>query len=190
MTTFQESLQRGKVGESAIAQWLKEQGFSILPVYEIEKHQGKGPQVFSLGGELVAPDMLAFNNRNQVVIWVEAKHKTGFSWYRIASQWTTGIDLRHYGDYCKLADSSPWPVWLAFLHRGGQAKDSGVSPSGLFVQDLKYLRAHESHRSDRWGPSGMVYWSIDSLIKMGDADADGNIWELERSAIAAQRLAR
>lgn len=83
----------------------------------------------------------------------------------------TGIDLRHYEDYCKVDDASPWPVWLLFLHRGGQAKDSpGNSPAGLFGKPLDYLRTHENHRHENWGRSGMVYWAHESLKLLADVE--------------------
>lgn len=136
-------------------------------MYEKLIDEGKGPQLFTPDEGLIAPDMLAF--RKAEVLWIEAKHKDAFTWHRITGRWCTGVDLRHYGDYCKVADGSPWPVWLLFLHRGGQAKDSPPeSPSGLFGNTLSSLRKRENHRSDRWGRSGMVYWAIDNLHKLAD----------------------
>ena len=165
---FAGYLERGKVAESWIASWLRNRGSTVMPVYEIESGQGKGPQVYAPTSEMVAPDMLVWNSG--CVRWIEAKHKTAFSWYRKAQTWVTGVDLRHYNDYCKVEDTSPWPVWLLFLHRGGIAKDSpGPSPSGLYGRSLEYLRTHESHRSDLWA-AGMVYWAIASLYLL-DAGA-------------------
>ncbi len=100
-------------------------------------------------------------------MWVEAKHKTAFSWHRLTERWVTGIDLRHYEHYLRVAMKTPWPVWLLFLHEGGQAKDSPAeSPAGLFGNELLFLSAHENHRSDKWGRSGMVYWAEASLKKL------------------------
>jgi len=162
---FAQNLASGRVGESRIAQWLKSRGYSILPVYEIEIQTGKGPRLFTPVKDLVAPDMLAF--RTGKTLWIEAKHKTAFTWHRNTSQWVTGIDLRHYGDYCEIEDMSPFKVWLMFLHDGGQAKDSPPgSPAGLFGGALEYLRKSEHHRHQNWGTSGMVYWHISKLHKL------------------------
>jgi len=160
---FSNNLSYGQAGESAIAQWLRSKGYTIMPVYEKIFDTGKGPQLYLPNDEkLIAPDILAFNGKDNIR-WIEAKHKTAFSWHRISNSWVTGIDLRHYTDYLKVADLSPWPVWLLFLHRGGQAKDSPAhSPAGLFGNPLAYLRQRESHRSDKWA-RGMVYWSIKNL---------------------------
>lgn len=171
--TFRTQLQVGKAGESAIAMWLRKNGATVLPVYEKIIDEGKGPQLFTPNTQLIAPDMLIYHGNE--VQWIEAKHKTAFSWYRIGGYWVTGIDLCHYQDYCTVDDQSPWPVWLLFLHRGGQAKDSPEhSPSGLFGNPLKILRKRESHRSPNWGRSGMVYWAIDSLRKLATLESVEN----------------
>lgn len=170
--TFESNLRYGQAGESAIALWLRSRGYTVMPVYEKIIDTGKGPQLFGPLTNLVAPDILAY--RGEDALWIEAKHKTAFSWHHITGRWTTGIDLRHYRDYCTVDDQSPWPVWLLFLHRGGQAKNSPAnSPSGLFGNTLKVLRCCENHRSDKWGRSGMVYWAIDSLKSLATlADMD------------------
>lgn len=165
--SFAESLERGHAGESAIAEWLKQRGYTILPVYEKIFDTGKGPQLYTPDCDLVAPDLLVY--RGDRVLWVEAKRKTAFTWHRLTERWTTGIDLRHYTDYCRVADCAPWPVWLLFLHEGGQAKDSPPdSPAGLFGNTLDHLRQHENHRHENWGSGGMVYWGIDELKKMAE----------------------
>jgi len=160
--SFEATLRDGKVGESLIAGWFKSRGYNILPIYEIEINSGKGPRLFTPVTELVAPDMFIFNANN--CYWIEAKHKTAFAWNRMRQIWTTGIDKNHFEQYCKVDDITPWPVWLMFLHKGGQAKDSPPnSPKGLFGNSLKYLRKNVNHESDKYGKHGMVYWNKDSL---------------------------
>jgi hypothetical protein len=159
---FDADLFFGKAAESAIAQWLRGRGHTVLPVYEKIIDEKKGPQVFLPDGELVAPDLLTWKEGR--ACWIEAKHKTAFSFHRMTGRWVTGIDLRHYQDYCRVAQLAPWPVWLMFLHKGGQAKDSPAkSPAGLFGQEIGLLQKAENHRSANWGRSGMVYWAVDSL---------------------------
>ena len=150
----------GKLGEGRIAMWLRRKGHTVLPVYEKEIHEGKGPTLFSPADALIAPDMFVFKPRDaRHAVWVEAKTKSAFTWHRQTGAWVTGIDLRHYRDYLKLLALSPWPVWLLFLHLDGQAKDSPPgSPQGLFGNSLLYLRDHEHHRHENWGRGGMVYW--------------------------------
>jgi len=165
--SFNAKLAEGKVGESQIANWLKNRGHHILPVYEIEKGQYKGPAVYSSVGEsIIAPDMLIFGKGK--TIWIEAKHKDAFSYHRMTGRFVTGIDLHHYEQYQKIRRLVDWPVWLMFLHRGGSAKDSAKSNSGLYCGEIEYLMANENHRHKNHGRTGMVYWAEKVLKKLSD----------------------
>lgn len=167
---FAEQLYFGKVGEGRIARWLISRGWTVLPVYEKEIHEGKGPVVYSANSNLIAPDMLAF--KLDEIKWIEAKTKSSFSWHRKTNKWVTGIDLRHYDDYLKVSKLCCWSMWLLFLHIDScGAKDTpkeliGMSPIGLFGNTLSFLSQHENHRHDNWGKAGMVYWTRDSLQKI------------------------
>ena len=169
---FEQQLRIGRIGEGVLATWLrKNKGYSVLPVYEKELADGKGPVLFTGMGELIAPDLLCFRKqtaRGNDVIWFEAKTKSAFTWHRITSTWVTGIDLRHYEDYKRVDALSPFPVWLLFLHKDGIAKDTPAgmtSPTGVFGQSLAYLSTHEHHRHDNWA-RGMVYWGLETLRKL------------------------
>ncbi len=160
--SFEQALPFGAAAESNIALYLRRRGFTVFPAYEKILDEMKGPQLFTPTRELIAPDLLCY--RTPAVYWIEAKHKAAFSWHRLTSRWVTGVDAKHYADYLAVAEQSPWPVWLFFLHRGGQAKDSPPdSPAGLFGNELHYLSQHINHRHDNWGSSGMVYWALDHL---------------------------
>lgn len=168
-TAFARSLSVGQLGESKIAQWLNRRGWAVLPVYDVEMNTGKGPRLFAPDDKLIALDMFAFHPSKRAALWIEAKHKTVFTWHRISRKWTTGIDLRHYGDYLRIADMSPWPVWLLFLHsqdRTQRRDEPWPCPTGLFGQTLDYLRAHENHRHENWGRTGMVYWAHERLVQL------------------------
>lgn len=167
MLSFAKQLKFGKIAESYIADYLKDKGYAVLPIYEKEISEGKGPAVFFPDKEVIGTDILAF--KGDKVFWIEAKHKTAFSWHRITQRWVTGIDIRHYEDYFLLQDRTRWPVWLLFKHDGGQAKDSPPdSPRGLFGNNLKKLAMCENHRHLNWGKSGMVYWAVSNLIRLKD----------------------
>jgi len=156
--SFAANLKQGKAGESAIARWLIRRGASVLPVYEKIIDEGKGPQVFQAGRSVIAPDLCVFTKAG--VCWVEAKHKDAFTlWRNGGNVFETGIDRRHWRDYCTIRDSIGLPVWLLFLHRGRQAKDSPPSPAGLYGAEIQNLRANVSHESGLWGLSGMIYWT-------------------------------
>lgn len=153
----------GQLGESKIAMWLKRNGRLVLPAYEKEIDNGKGPRLFCGNGDLVVPDMLVLSGDK--VSWIEAKHKSVFTWHRNTNRWTTGVSKRHYIDYLEVARITPWPVWLLFLHE----KDSEPArnepwpcPVGLFGQELSILNQCINHESDKWG-GGMVYWAHKNL---------------------------
>lgn len=167
MPAFEAALKYGVAGETAIARWLRARGNAVMPVYEKIVDTGKGPQIYLMDIELIAPDFLTFKGGQ--ALWIEAKHKTAFAWNRQRSLWVTGIDKRHYEHYLRVAEESGWPVWLLFLHEGGQAKDSpATSPSGLYGGNLAYLSQNINHTSDKWGRHGMVYWAERTLKKLAD----------------------
>lgn len=175
---FEKSLERGRVGENIIAKWFIRKGYSVLPVYEKEKEEGefRGPTLFQNDRTLIAPDMLVFNMSGKA-FWIEAKHKSAFAWFRNSQCWTTGIDRRHYLDYLKVQDSTPYPVWLVFLQRDGSAKDTPTNlrcPSGLFGRPLEFLRNTVHCEYTGHAASGkytdMVYWSSDSLLRIASIE--------------------
>jgi hypothetical protein len=189
MAKFEQRLAFGKIGESYIAMWLREVcHYNVLPVYEKEIAEGKGPVLFAhQRGNLIAPDLLCFRGcapETAEYKWIEAKTKNAFTWHRISGKWTTGIDLRHYADYLKVAALSPFPVWLLFLHMDGRAKDTPdgkVSPTGLFGGELKQLRDMESHRSPKWGRYGMVYWVHEKLTRLATLDQVMKVIEVDET---------
>jgi len=168
MGNFNQNLKQGQLGESLIAKWLQGRGHAVFPAYQIEHQTGKGPQLFTASGDLVLPDLLAFQSGR--IQWVEAKHKTCFTWHRLTKRWVTGIDLRHYQEYRRVASRTSLPVWLMFWHPNAQPDRRDVEyncpqscPVGLFGNDLSILTSCENHRSDKWGRSGMVYWAHKNL---------------------------
>lgn len=178
--SFAHSLEVGRITEGLIAKWLIARGAAVMPAYEIEKSSGKGPQLFTAGEDLVAPDLLVFAQNG--IQWIESKHKTVFTWHRKSAQWTTGIDLRHYGDYLKVAKQTKLSVWLLFFHSNHiphpRDREFGCPeecPTGLFGGELFSLVLRENHRAPAFntdsgivghGHSGMVYWSADKLRKL------------------------
>jgi len=162
---FNRDFSFGKIGESKIAKHFLSKGYAVLPIYEKEINEGKGPAVFFPDAEIIGTDLMIF--KNDKIFWIEAKHKTAFSWHRISQRWVTGIDIKHYTHYQEIGQRTNWPLWILFYHEGGKAKDSPEnSPKGLFGNSINYLILNENHRSDNWGKSGMVYWSIDKLRKI------------------------
>ena len=73
---------------------------------------------------------------------------------------------KHFNEYLKIREDTKTPVWILFLHKGGQAKDSPPSPSGLFGNNIDVLKNCIDHSSGKHGRCGMVYWNKESLIKL------------------------
>lgn len=175
---FADTLKVGQLGESEISRWLISRGNTVLPVYEKQIDSGKGPRFFTPQGQIVAPDMFLMNCK----VWIEAKHKTHFTWHRKTRSWTTGIDLHHYAEYQRVAEITGHPVWLLFLHKDDVPSSEDQSwgcpptcPTGLFCRDLAWLRENENHRHDNWGRHGMVYWRAGQLQKLADVNSDGRL---------------
>ena len=174
---FEERLERGQAAESDIALWFKQRGCKVLPIYDIQHDTNKGPQLFAKDFECAAPDLLVFTDGGE--IWIEAKLKTVFSWYRTRGRWVTGIDIRLYEDYQKIfKEVKHVPIWLLFLHQSKQpdARDieqgcPSTCPVGLFGNSLDVLTKTESHRSKKYG---MVYWGHEDLKLLAQIDNQGN----------------
>ena len=178
---FSSKLAYGQIGESKIAVWLRMQGRFVLPAYEKEIDNNKGPRLFCPDGNLVVPDMLVINGEK--VNWIEAKHKSVFSWHRNTRRWVTGINIKHYNQYLEVARVTPWPVWLLFLHEKDRElgrDEPWPCPVGLFGERLDILNQNENHRSDKWA-NGMVYWAHETLNYLASLD------EVNRSIIRSKR---
>lgn len=180
MKAFEQNLDYGIIGESEIAKFFRSHGYFVLPVYQ-SSQQYKGPRLYAPSKfytrELIAPDMFVFRlnpeNQSTQAYWIEAKHKTTFPYFRKKGIWTTGIDKVVWADYLSIQQSTPWPVWLLFLHRGGRDKHTGmISEAGLFgetISKLQYTIDNECS-ADQMGKSGMVYWNKNSLRKLASIE--------------------
>lgn len=167
----------GNRTENAIGRWLRNKGYAILTVHEIQHDDNRGPRFFTSLGDLVAPDILCFTSKH--TIWIECKHKSVFTWHRKTGSWNTGIDLHHYRDYKKVAAASHLPVWLLFLHCRARPDNDDLRrgcparcPTGLFGNGIKVLQNHEHHSHPNHGRHGMVYWAPENLKKMAE------LWEV------------
>lgn len=171
------------MGESVIASWLRSKGYTVLPAYEKTVDDWKGPRLFLPNGKLVAPDMFALITRGDETraMWVEAKTKSRFSWYRKDGAWQTGIDEPYFRDYIDLQRVHKLPVYLMFLHLDPVPSADDMKwgcppecPTGLFFGRLDTLISCAqtgrgfTDRTGRYRP--MVYWNEDDLRRYATAD--------------------
>ena len=167
--SFNQNLKKGLAGENDIATFFKMQGFNILPVYEVETSTKKGPVLYThYNSRLVAPDLLIFrlplqDNEDAYsdTMWIEAKTKSACTFYRIGKCFETGIDLYHFNQYLEIQKTCPFPIYLTFLQKNGTAKDTpkGMKgPTGLFAGKLTKLAQEYSHKTEKYGKGGMIYW--------------------------------
>lgn len=179
MNDFYTQLTFGKLGESKIANWIKANGMHVLPVYEKQDHDYKGPTLYAAEGDtLILPDLLALEPCGEGrirLVWCEAKNKSTFTWHRKSGNWQTGIDRHLLDQYLEVQRRTSIPIYLLFLQNGGRDKDTNVSsPQGLYGNRLTYLSAnirHDFRYTDASGRSvWMVYWNISDLRLMASLE--------------------
>tara|TARA_Y100001937_G_C7123804_1_gene333902 strand:- start:1543 stop:2142 length:600 start_codon:yes stop_codon:yes gene_type:complete len=166
---FKRNLEKGLLGESMIAKWLTFRNGVVLPAYQQEINTGKGPRVYTKDGKLVAPDMV-YMHREKGTVWVEAKQKSRFSWYRKKKRWETGIDAHHWSHYQEVSKLSDAPLWLLFLHTVKDPWNHDIPylpstesfcPVGLF--GISAIKAAKIYRYAPQHAKGMVYWGHEDL---------------------------
>lgn len=178
---FQKQLAFGQLAETDIARWLIAHGRTLLPVYDIEYTTGKGPRVFTKERQIVAPDLLVWGPNG--LCWIEAKHKSVFTWHRKTTRWTTGIDKRHWNEYLLVRERLSIPIWLLFLHISSTPHKNDVRfcppscPVGLFGEEISVLAQTINHDcasspfgKNGWGKSGMVYWAHETLRQLATVE--------------------
>ena len=176
MSRFSDDLVFGRFAESLLCNWLRHRcGYTVIPAYEIETPQHKGPRVFTPNQELVSPDALGIKGKD--IRWFECKHKSVFTWFRKSKTWQTGIDKNHFEQYLKVDEHFGWQVWLLFLHESSTPNQldvghcPGPCPTGLYGGEISQLAACIHHESDRHGRHGMVYWNESSLRWIASAES-------------------
>lgn len=176
MTGFKAQLARGQIAEGKISRWLRGLGRQVMPVYETETGNYKGPRIFGPKySELVAPDLAVFGGEKKFS-FVEAKCKTHFGWYRKRSKWMTGIDRNHYEDYLEIRTSTGFPLWVLFLHESSAPSTDDLRdgspascPVGLFGAEVLAMSRMSYTESSKYEPNGgrhgMIYWEHGDLTK-------------------------
>ena len=159
-SSFRVALAGARAVEIAVAAWLMDRGHLVLPVYDYSgAGDDKAPRLhaFSCEDSLVLPDLLVC--RAGLSQWVEVKYKTAGSATAIrGNQIQTGISLRLYQQYDRVARESGFDVWMCFAHR---------TENLITLNSLKELRnlpvsgpPRKSSGPDR---GGSVFWPLEEL---------------------------
>lgn len=102
----------GKQGEAIVREWLKRQGYNILPASQIE--EGGAPMLTGQRLKVILPDNLTW--REGQPGWVEVKTKSHATEHKNPPhRWEHGLPLRHWNAYLQVQELTRIPVSLAIL---------------------------------------------------------------------------
>ena len=104
---------QGIAGEQVVREWLKRQGYYVIPVSQIEN--GGAPVLEFAHSRQILPDILAGIRGS--TCWVEVKTKGRATLYRKTGQWEHGVRLSHWFDYLACEDQTGIPGYLCILER-------------------------------------------------------------------------
>lgn len=177
--TFERQLAIGRKSEDAIFRWLLARRRSVLQTYEIEHGDGKGPRLIAPSKAYVIPDMLSFSAGR--ANWIEAKHKTHWTFHGKTKRFVTGIDTRHYNDYTEVEVITGLPVFLLFFQKSAEARPNDVERwrapktapvgAGLFCGRLDELRDRINHtHAGSYAAPPMTYWAGESLRRLASVE--------------------
>ena len=93
--------ERGRQGELAIARWLQERGWYVIPSYDYSGQDGtKAPRLQGLLAGYAIPDLDVCRGGDRM--WVEVKVKGGATYHRLTDTFEHGISLRLYRHYLEV----------------------------------------------------------------------------------------
>ena len=105
-------LKLGREAEVILREWLKQQGYVLLPASLIE--QGGAPMLNGKNLKLILPDNLSWKEGQPG--WVEVKTKSHPTLHNNPPhRWEHGFPLRQWRAYCQVQEITKIPVYLAVL---------------------------------------------------------------------------
>lgn len=140
--------ERGRAGEQAVAKWLQERGWFVVPSYDYSGADGdKPPRLQGLESRYAIPDLDIA--RAGLRIWAEVKVKGTPSWHRVTQVWEHGISRRLHQNYCEVQRITGTPVWIFVLEERDDV---------LIAQSLDLLGAPRVYDGSKMGRDGMSFW--------------------------------
>jgi len=150
---FKAAVEKARVYERGLADWLGRKGWHVLPVYDFcGLAEDKAPKLQTDGSGLVLPDLLVC--RDGRACWLELKQKQRATLHRMSGVLETGISLRLWGQYRAVKAVSGLQVWLVFAH---------VEEDEVLAQEIDMLEPR-IYDGPRMGRGGMAFFDVSTLI--------------------------
>lgn len=150
MKAFRDSAEfrKGRSGEVVVAEFLKSQGYWVVPSYDYSGEDGnKAPRMSGVAGFLVIPDLDVCKNGTR--FWCEVKTKDKATLHKKTGVYEHGISSRHYRDYLRVERQSGCQVVLFIVEQ-----NTGEILSRKLCE-LPEPRMYDGKKMDR---GGMVFW--------------------------------
>jgi len=158
--SFERQLQRGRVVEEQVADWLMGQGRMVLPVYEYSGlGDGKAPKLLAIpsSASLVVPDLLVVAKGK--TLWIEVKYKSHADFTHITQRRETGISQRLWGHYQRVQTVTGLPVWILFVHEKEDELRAGA------LTELNQNK--RAYNGGKMGGAGMYFFPYNELRCLG-----------------------
>lgn len=140
---------RGRSGERAVADWLQDRGWWIVPSYDYSgEEDNKAPRLQGAACGLVIPDLDISKQGKR--LWAEVKTKAAATFYRKLNRDEHGINRRLWRHYHQVQDITGTHVWIFVVEESTQM---------LLAEALDVLdQDMREYNGDKMGRGGMVFW--------------------------------
>lgn len=146
---------QGRTGERAVADWLQQRGWYVVPSYDYSGEDGtKAPRLQGARDGFVVPDLDVSKNGKR--LWAEVKTKTAATYTLVMRRHEHGIPLRHYRAYQRVQRITGCDVWLFIVEQQAQT---------LLAGSIDRLDAHKRiYQGRRMDHGGMVFFPRDAFL--------------------------
>ena len=129
---FEKNLLMGRAGELAVARFLQQKGFGVIPCYDYSGPGGaKAPRLQFATNGFAIPDLDVCKEGKR--LWVEVKTYRAAAMNRKLGELVHGIESRLFRHYMVVREHTGSPVWIAILER--DTRD-------LVVADMSALKTY------------------------------------------------
>lgn len=116
MSQFEKKLEEGRKGEIFISDWLKSEGWGVIPTFDYSGKNGeKAPKLQFMSDGLIIPDLDICKAGDRV--WLEIKTYHGPAYNRKIAAHVHGIAVRLYNHYMRVEKETGCRVLIGILER-------------------------------------------------------------------------